>query len=116
MAKILDVSILAQLQEEAPRVVLPSYDMHQAVVKALVMWSSTHPANGVDVNGRTYWVVALQDLQPLVGFAALTPKQIGSACRNFCMVLKREGIGYHVAWSQKQLDILRKAFNVGEQK
>jgi hypothetical protein len=116
MARILDAMVLAQLQDEAPKVTVPSYEAHQALVKALTMWSSAHPTNGTDANGRSYWIAALHDLQPLIAIPTETPKQVGNACRNFCLVMKRENDGFRVAWSQKQLDILRKAFGLGEQK
>lgn len=116
MARILDMATLALLQEEAPKVTVPSYLGYQGVVRSLAMWASMHPANGTDVNGRIYWIAALHDLQPLIAMQSVTPKQVGNACRNFCLVMKREGDGYCVAWSEKQLDILRKAFGVGDQK
>lgn len=116
MTRILEVSVLAQLQDEAPKVMVPSYEGHKCVVKALAMWSSAQPLSGTDENGRSYWIAALHDLLPLAGLDSLTAIQVGKVSRSFCLVMKREGDGYRVAWSQKQLDILRKAFGIGEQK
>lgn len=114
MIRILDVSVLAQLQDEAPKVMVPSYEGHKAVVKALAMWSSAHSVSGVDEHNRAYWIASLQELLPLTGMeASMCAKHAGMACRSFCLVMKREGDGYHVAWSQRQLDILRKAFGLG---
>ncbi len=112
MARILETSVLAALEDEAPKVTIPSYETHKAIVRALVMWSSAHPISGADENGRAYWIAALQDLIPLTGINNLPPQHVGTACRNFCLSMRRMPEGYHTAWSQKQLDILRKAFGL----
>lgn len=116
MTRILEVSVLAQLQDEAPKVMVPSYEGHKAVVKALVMWSSAQPVSGTDEQGKTYWIAALHELAPLTGMD-IPAQHMGRACRSFCLVMKREDDGYRVAWSKQQLEILRKEFNMlGESK
>ncbi len=113
MARILETSVLAALESEAPKVTIPSYETHKAVVKALAMWSSAHPTSGADEDGRVYWIASLQDLMPLTMIENITPQHMGTACRNFCLSMRRMPDGYHTAWSQKQLDILRGAFALG---
>jgi hypothetical protein len=112
MAQFMNASVLAQLEDAAPQVLSPSYDVHLAVVKALAMWASANPLAGKDVNSTSYWYCSLQELAPLTGMQP-TMIAMGSCCRHFCLVMRREGDGWHVAFGEKQLEILRREFGLG---
>jgi hypothetical protein len=108
--QILNLEVLAELERAAPRVTVPSYEAHRAVLKALRMYASTNTPQ-VDISGLLYWCAALHDILPLTDLQGLlAPKIVGNICRNFKMSMKRENDGFKVAWSQKQLDILAQAF------
>lgn len=108
---ILELSVLAELEKAAPKVTTPSWETHQAVVKALVMYASAEKSKN-DSFGVPYWRCDFDPLIALTNLADLTPKLFGGICRSFRLTVKRENDGTRVAWSQKQLDILKQAFRV----
>jgi len=111
MKSILEMSITLELEKAAPRVTIPGHDVYLSIVKALGIWASSHKPQ-VDSLGITYWRASLADLLELTGIHDLASKVAGNICRNFCLVMKRENDGYYVAWSEKQLNILKKSFDL----
>lgn len=103
--EFLPLAVQAQLQDAKPRVTIPSYETAQAVLKAMNMFSAGNKATK-DESGRVYWYVSIKELLTLSGNETLTTNQVGRACGIFQLARKRENDGWHVAWSQKQLDIL----------
>jgi hypothetical protein len=112
MQNIFDLSLLAELEKAAPKVTTPSWETHQAVVKALVMFASANKAQN-DVAGVPYWRSDLDEIIKLTGLNDISPNLVGRICRNFRLFMKRENDGYKAAWSEKQLVILKKAFILG---
>jgi hypothetical protein len=111
MKNILELTTLAELEKAAPRVTIPSHEAHQTIVKALGIWASSHKPQ-VDGAGLTYWRASLAEILSLAAVPELAPKVAGNICRGFCLVMKRENDGFKVAWSEKQLTILKKAFDL----
>lgn len=110
MSRVLKLEVLAELEKNQPHVTLPSFEMHKAVVKALAAWSAANPSQH-DMNGLRYWRTGLKELVPLADLGDMfNPHLCGRICRSFQLVSKRENDGYKVAWSDKQLSILLKAF------
>lgn len=103
--EFLPLSVQAKLQEARPAVTIPSYETAQAVLKAMNMFSAGNKATR-DESGKAYWYASIKDLLSLTGNDVLTCKSVGQACSVFQLGRKRENDGWHVAWSQAQLDIL----------
>jgi len=78
--------------------------LHELSVKA-----SAHK----DVNGLMYWETTLKELHAAGRLPEATSMTlVGKACRSMGLTLWREGDGYHAAWSDAQLTILKKYFGV----
>lgn len=110
MNQILTHSTLAELEQAAPKVVTSSWENHQAMVVSLALYASTHKTQ-VDLQGQAYWQSDYPSLITLSG-VALTTKQAGNICARFCLPVKHENDGNKVAWSEKQLSILKQAFGM----
>lgn len=105
--EFLPLNVQAQLHDAQPSVTIPSYETAKAVVKAMTMFSAGNkPA--ADETGKVFWYASLKDLIALTGSETLNNKMVGTACSVFQLARKRENTGWHVAWSQAQLDILNK--------
>ena len=103
--EFLPLSVQAKLHDARPAVTIPSYETAQAVLKAMNMFSAGNKSTK-DESGKTYWYASLKDLMALIGSETISHKMIGQACSVFQLGRKRENDGWHVAWSQAQLDIL----------
>jgi hypothetical protein len=110
MNHILDHTVLAELEQAAPKVVTSSWENHRAMVAALAQFASTHKTQ-VDLQGQAYWQSDYPTLIMLSGIA-LTTKQAGNICARFYLPVKHENDGNKVAWSEKQLSILKQAFGM----
>lgn len=102
---ILSLEVMSKLKDSAPSVTVPSYEAARAVLKALNMYAAGNKPRK-DVRGVVYWHCGLDDLLGLIDVGDLTNKAVGTICRTFQLVMKRENDGFKVAFSQSQLDIL----------
>lgn len=103
--ELIPLTLQAKLREAQPTVTVPSYETARQVLKAMNMYSAGNQA-AKDENGKTYWYASIKDLLALVDSQVINNKSIGLACNAFQLARKRENNGWHVAWSQSQLDIL----------
>lgn len=103
--EFLPLSVQARLQEVRPAVTIPSYETAQAVLRAMNMFSAGNKATK-DEGGKVYWYASIKQLVALIGNETISHKMIGQACSVFQLGRRRENDGWHVAWSQAQLDIL----------
>lgn len=103
--EFLPLSVQAKLHDAQPAVTIPSYETAVAVVKAMNMFSAGNKSTK-DEDGKVYWYASIKDLLALIGNDTISHKAIGQACSMFQLARKRENDGWHVAWSQAQLDIL----------
>jgi hypothetical protein len=107
-SKLLNLETLLALKEATPLITVPSYEAAKAVVKALAMYSAGNTAQK-DCHGVAYWYCPLADLLKLIELPVeFSAHAAGKLCREFQLVMNRENDGYHVGWSQTQLDILSK--------
>lgn len=103
--EFLPLSVQAKLHDSRPAVTIPSYETALSVVKAMNMFSAGNKSTK-DEDGKVYWYASIKDLLALTGNETLTHKSVGQAFSVFQLARKRENTGWHVAWSQAQLDIL----------
>lgn len=103
----LPLNVQAELQDAQPSVTVPSYATAKQVVKAMTMFAAGNSPTK-DGDGKTFWYASIKDLIALIGDEAINNKMVGTACKVFQLARKRENTGWHVAWSQAQLDILNR--------
>jgi hypothetical protein len=109
---LIDPETWLKLRKVAPKVCQMPRDAARAVVSALAGFASSVEPHE-DLDGQSYWQAALREIHE----AGAMPKDmsmahVGAACRLMGLVSWREGDGYHVAWSERQLEILGKYFKV----
>ena len=102
---ILSLEIIAALRETAPVVTVPSYEFARITLKALNMYAAGNKPEK-DAKGIVCWSTGFSGILSLMTEFSPSEKQLGTMLRAFQMTMKRENNGYHVAFSQKQLDIL----------
>jgi len=103
---------LAELQGAAPVVTVPPYETVKALIKAMAMYAGGNKSQ-VDCKGTPYWMAGLVDLIEATGLKeSLDPKKAGNICRSMKLVMHRRNDGFKVAWSERQLVILKKAFDL----
>ena len=107
----LDNRLLNDLETAAPKISVSGAEINSALVKALAMYASTHKPMA-DMAGALYWRTSLAEVISLSGVFELAPRLAGNVCRAMRCVMKREGDGYQVAWSEAQLALLKKAFDL----
>lgn len=108
--QLIDIDTLYQLKKAAPEVTVVPFDLACWVVRSLDVLSKTLPAH-VDQHGVTYWKTTIKDVtEKVTQVSGITPSQVGRSLRRFGLEEWREMDGYHVAWSQTQLEILKKFF------
>jgi hypothetical protein len=107
---LVSLETLVELKKAAPQVTQVPWEAARMVVQGLGDLSPKTTAHQ-DFNGLKYWNATLKDIHA----AGRLPEEtgmnvVGKACRSMGLMLWREADGYHVAWSQAQLDILKKYF------
>lgn len=110
MESLLDYRTLAEIQDAAPRVSSVSFDTAYLVVQTMAA-RAKQSAPKTDVRGVRYWQASLKELQALAGLGeSLGLKSIGRTARAMGLEVWRTYDGYHVAWSEGQLEILQRRF------
>jgi hypothetical protein len=103
---------LAELQGAAPLVTVPAYETVKAIIKAMGMYAGSNKSQ-FDCKGTPYWMAGLTELIEMTGLSeSLEPKKAGSICRSMKLVMHRRNDGFKVAYSEKHLGILKKAFGL----
>lgn len=103
--ELIPLSVQASLRDAQPSVTIPSYETAKTVLRAMNMFAAGNQPMK-DEDGKTYWYTSIKELLALGGNETITHKAIGQACIVFQLARKRENTGWHVAWSQAQLNIL----------
>ena len=110
MQTLLDYRTLAEIQEAAPNVSSVSQGTARLMVKTMRL-RSEQSAPKTDVGGVRYWQASLKELHALSGAGeSLGLKSIGRTVRAMGLEVWRQFNGYHVAWSEGQLEILQRRF------
>ena len=104
--ELLDFDTYVAVRKAAPKVTGVSFGNAMRVVNYFIEISKTHLADE-DGDGQIYWQESLKEIARGAG---IDLKLAGRACREFGLTMWRKTDGYHVAWSDEQLGILRKYF------
>lgn len=103
---------LAELQAAAPVITIPPHFIVRALVRAVEAHAVVERPL-VDSRGKKYW---LANLAELLDFAELTttvaPKTAGGIFRSLKLVMHRRNDGYRVGFSEEQVALLKKAFEL----
>lgn len=108
---LIDLETLMELRQAAPHVTQVPFDLARAAVAVMTFFGGTHTPNE-DAEGKVYWDTPLKTLAMSLDHGSVSGKRVGQVCREMGLTLWREGDGYHVAWSQAQLNILKRHFKV----
>jgi uncharacterized PurR-regulated membrane protein YhhQ (DUF165 family) len=106
MKTLIDLRTLAEVQEAAPRVTKVSLDMAMVVLRAMEAFAEQNPAQ-IDIRGARYWQTRFQHLRDLTGLS-ITEVAVGQALKAMGFERWRRFDGMYVAWSQAQIDILKR--------
>jgi hypothetical protein len=108
----IDLRTLADLYDAQPIVTAIDEEAAAKLVQAMSVFSATNKAQ-VDCVNAKYWMAQLTDLLALTKLGeSFHPRKAGQICRQMGLVLHRRNDGNHVAWSETQLNILKKAFDL----
>ena len=108
MQTLLDYRTLAEIQEAAPSVSSVSLEMARLALRVMTL-RSEQSAPKTDVRGVRYWQASLKELHALAEMGeSLKLKAIGRTVRAMGLEVWRQFDGYHVAWSEAQLEILKR--------
>ena len=105
---LLDIETLVKIKKAAQEVTPVPFGMAAGIVKEMENVSSEKAAFE-DQTGMSYWTSTLKALATATN---LQPKEVGTICREIGLELWREGDGCHVAWSEPQIEILKKHFYI----
>jgi hypothetical protein len=113
MSELIDLDTLVAVKKAAPKVTQVPFDRAQAALKSLAMFANAETPSR-DIEGQKYWSASLKDMTILAGSDGnvATCKQFGTAYRTMGLSMWREMDGYHVAWSEPQLKLLKKYFKL----
>lgn len=107
---LIDLETLMALRKAAPQVTAVPFDTARALVQGLYALSQAQAAH-TDADGRQYWSATLKEIHTGAHLNENTSMAlVGKACRGMGLVLWRENDGYHAAYSEAQLRILRDRF------
>jgi hypothetical protein len=108
----IDLRTLADLYDAQPIVTAIDEEAAAKLVQALSMYAAANKPK-IDCVNSKYWITLLVDLLALTGLGeSFHPRKAGPVLRQMGLVLHRQNDGFHVAWSETQLSILKKAFDL----
>lgn len=107
---LLDLDTFVEVRKAAPEVTFVSFDIARQMLEGIgKMSAETHPFT--DHNDRKYWQASIKDLHRIGGFPeTLSLRKTGSICKSLGLISWRKNDGYHIAWSEQQLSILKGYF------
>lgn len=113
ISDLIDLDTLVAVKKAAPKVTQVPFDRAQLVVTALERFANAEQPSK-DIEGHKYWSASLKNMTAVAGLEEniATCKQFGTAYRTMGLSMWREGDGYHVAWSEPQLKLLKEYFKV----
>lgn len=108
---LLELDVLVEMKKAAPVVTAVPFDVAKAVVGTLDRFAEQNDAN-TDQYGATYWQTTVKALHKMGPFdpGTISLNIVGRTLRQLGLESWRKADGFHVAWSQKQLDILKRYF------
>lgn len=110
MQDLIDLDTFVSLRKAAPKVSEMPWDAAKAVAQALCEFSGYEESHE-DLDGRKYWEGSLKEIHEAGALGEKFPLMtVGKVCRLIGLVMFRRGDGYHAAWSEEQLAILRRYF------
>ena len=112
MNELLDLETLVKVRKAAPQVTKVPFDLACWAVRGMLKFSQENQAT-VDPQGQTYWTTTVKslhgycqfDFEVILGTLGRTLKALG-------LESWRKTDGFHIAWSQAQLEILQGHFKV----
>ena len=103
MNELLDLETLVEVKKAAPQV---------TVVRGMAKFSGEIKAS-VDRQGQTYWTATMKSLHAFCEFDfEVSLNLVGRTLKALGLESWRKMDGFHIAWSQAQLDILQAHFKV----
>ncbi len=110
MNDLLDLDTLVAVKKAAPQVTVVPFDLAREVVNGMCNYSQGHIAND-DPQGMKFWTTTVKSLSEECNFEVqVTLGIIGRTLKAMGIESWRKTDGFHIAWSQAQLDILVKHF------
>ena len=112
MNELLDLDTLVKVRKAAPQVTVVPFDLACWVVRGMARFSKENRAS-VDPQGQIYWTTTVKSLH---GFCQIdveaTLGTLGRTLKAMGLESWRKTDGFHIAWSQAQLEILQGHFKV----
>jgi hypothetical protein len=110
MNELMDLDTLFQVRKAAPQLTVVPFDLACWVVRAMEQIGRARAAR-LDRNRQRYWESTVKEITAGITQAeGVTFSDVGRALRDLGLTTWRQADGSHVAWSQNQLDILKKHF------
>ena len=101
---LIDLETMMALRRAVP------FDTARALVQGMFEISAGQAAH-TDADGRKYWSGTLKEIHQAGHLSETTSMAlVGKACRVMGLVLWRENDGYHAAFSEGQIKILKERF------
>lgn len=110
MQELLDLDTLVKVKKAAPKVTVVPFDVAAAIAAGMYEFSKQEKCR-FDVDSHVYWTTTVKTLSEYCHFGVdVTLGQIGRALKAMGIESWRKTDGFHIAWSQGQLDILMQHF------
>lgn len=108
--ELIDWDTLALVKKAAPQVTLVAFDMACCVVRGMMDFGKANKCS-MDQFGQKFWQTTVGDLHTYCKFGTeVSINLVGRACHDMGLESWRKTDGFHVAWSETQLSILKKFF------
>jgi hypothetical protein len=112
VSDLLDLETLVKVRKAAPQVTVVPFDLACWVVRGMARFSNENKAN-VDPQGQIYWTTTVKSLHTYCQFEfEVALGTVGRALKAMGLESWRKMDGFHIAWSQAQLEILQGHFKV----
>lgn len=112
MIELLDFDTLVEVKKAAPQVTVVPFDLACWVVRGMVEFSGENKAS-VDRQGQIYWTTTVKSLHEFCQFDfEVSLNTVGRTLKAMGLESWRKMDGFHIAWSQAQLEILKSHFKI----
>lgn len=108
---LLSLDVLVEMKKAAPKVTAVPFDLARVVVSELQVFADSEKPS-TDENEVSYWQVRVRDLHTFCMFNEneISLNLLGRTLKAMGLETWHKMNGSHVAWSQAQLDILKRHF------
>ena len=106
---LIDLDTYVALVKASPKATVVPFSAAKMVVLGLDQYAF-YNAGHVDADGKVYWIASLKQIADAGKLGQDSMNQVGKTCRLLGLTCWRMTDGYHVAYSDAQLTILKNKF------